>query len=219
MRPSLTRRTAPGTGQPVRFVETMAGTVAPIGTWTPPPGWDAGRDGEDEAAAESAVAAAAAGARAGPAAAREPLVLAGLQVAVGVCPGPDDGLPGRLIGGEVDHFGRRWRVSGGSFTALAATPDGGRRLRYRLDAVAGGQRIEVLGVKTVPGGLIRLWRQTTTLAVLVVHPDEHPPTAWAGTLRLTPGEFARQLTTMRGRPGAVAAFGLRFVRRLPLRAR
>lgn len=148
-----------------------------------------------------------------------PFVLAGLRIGVADRPGPDDGLPGRVLGGEVVHLGRQWRVGSGEFTALAAAPDGGRRMHYRLEASDGPHRIEVLGVKTVTGGALRIWRQTTTLDVRVLHPDEGPAPAWAGTLRLSAASFARQLTTMRGRPRALAAFGLRFAARLPLRAR
>jgi hypothetical protein len=148
-----------------------------------------------------------------------PFMLAGLRIGVADRPGPDDGLPGNVLGGEVVHLGRQWRVGGGEFTALAASPEGGRRMHYRLEASHGGRRIEVLGVKTVTGGALRIWRQTTTLDVRVLHPEEGSVPAWAGTLRLSAASFARQLTTMRGRPGALAAFGFRFAARLPLRAR
>jgi len=148
----------------------------------------------------------------------QPFALAGLRIEAAARPGPDDGLPGRVVGGEVRYLGRCWAVRRGSFLALARAADGGRRLQYHVDAANDEGRIDVRGVKTLTGGPLRWWRQTTTLAV-AVRMDGEARISAVGTLRLPARGFARQLTTMRGRPSALAAFGLRFPRRLPLRPR
>lgn len=148
---------------------------------------------------------------------REPLQLCDLVVRVSPVPGPDDGLPGELTGGTVRYGGRDYAVTAGRFVALAATPRG-RRMWYRVHAEsADHHRLDVAGVKRVTGWPWRWWADTSRMHVTVSTPDGAGDAD--GVVRLGPWAFARQLTTLRGRPVDVAAFVARFARRLTLPGR
>ncbi|HZE42062.1 MAG TPA: hypothetical protein VE172_24970 [Stackebrandtia sp.] len=134
------------------------------------------------------------------------LRLSKLSIRVNSRVGDRDGLHGTVTGGAVDLEGRRFSVSGGSFAALVRYR-GQRRMWYRIQAGP----VRVYGVKTVTGRPWRIWRDTTRMRVLAVHPDG---ARVSGEVRITARGFAGQLTTMRGRPTRLIAFGVRFARRL-----
>jgi hypothetical protein len=192
----------------VTFVESMTGFVHPCPPVPPPPTWRADPERFDATVRDAASAAA------GPGSAFE---LSDLAIRVRPEPGPDDGLDGVALSGLVSWEGREYRITGGEFVALAATPTGGRRLRYRLQAeAADADRILLAGVKIVTGRPWRWWRDTTRMDALIVtdaQGDQLHPAA-AGQLRLPVRAFARQLTTIAGGVGPVTAFLWRFGQRL-----
>jgi hypothetical protein len=185
----------------VTFVETMTGSAHRCEA-VRLPDWSVDPDGYDTAIVRAATA--------GPSA---PVVLRDLALAVDPTPGADDGLDGTLRGGTVCVGDERYRVTAGRFVALAAGPVTGRRLRYRITAeTPTGHRVDVAGVKLVTGRPWRWWADTTRMYVVLSTVD--PPAQLAGTVRITLPAFARQLTTLRGRPGDVLRFAARFAARL-----
>lgn len=192
----------------VTFVESMTGYVHRCPPAPPPPSWHAEPERFDATVHDAAAA------PAGPGSAIE---LSDLALRVRPEPGPDDGLDGVALSGRVRWDGREYRITGGEFVALAATPTGGRRLRYRLLAESGASdRILLAGVKIVTGRPWRWWRDTTRMFTLIItdaHGDRPRPAA-AGQLRLPPTAFARQLGTLAGGLAPVTAFLWRFAGRL-----
>ena len=96
-------------------------------------------------------------------------------------------------------------------------------MRYRLWFFAGGtgEPLTLVGFKDVgddPG--LDPWRDTTCLFTRILEghveagDDDNVPERARGLVLITPGMFARQLTTFRGHPLAVARFGWMFVRSL-----
>jgi hypothetical protein len=190
----------------VTFVETMSGVT----TGCPPPrlpDWAEDPDGYDTAVVRAATADSAGS----PATA---ISLRDLTLEVDPVPARDDGLAGIVRAGTVSLGDQDFRVLTGRFVALAASPVRGRRMRYRITAEAGtGERVDLAGVKTVTGRPWRWWSDTSRMYV-VVSATDHRSLAAAGTVQLSLSAFARQLTTLRGRPGDVTRFVARFVTRL-----
>ena len=96
-------------------------------------------------------------------------------------------------------------------------------MRYRLWFFAGGtgEPLTLVGFKDVgddPG--LDAWRDTTCLFTRILEghvrsdEDHDVPERARGLVLISPGMFARQLTTFRGHPVAVARFGWMFVRSL-----
>ncbi len=96
-------------------------------------------------------------------------------------------------------------------------------MRYRLWFFAGGtgEPLTLVGLKDVgndPG--LDAWRDTTCLFTRILEghveadEDENVPERARGLVMIEPAMFARQLTTFRGRPSAVARFGWMFARSL-----
>ena len=112
----------------------------------------------------------------------------------------------------------------GWFNLLAPGQRPGRTvMRYRLWFFAGGtgEPLTLVGFKDVgddPG--LDAWRDTTCLFTRILEghvragDDDDVPERARGLVLIKPGMFARQLTTFRGHPVAVARFGLMFVRSL-----
>jgi hypothetical protein len=194
----------------VTFVETMTGSTARCPR-TRLPDWSDDPDGYDTAIVRAATVDAADS----PA---TDVSLRDLTLEVDPTPAADDGLEGVVRAGTVRVGDRVYRVTGGRFVALAASPVRGRRMRYRIFAeTRGGERIDLAGVKVVTGRPWRWWMDTSRMHVVVstMGPES---TAAAGTVRLTVASFARQLTTVRGQPRDVLRFVARFVARLVLPA-
>ena len=202
----------------VTFVETMTGSATHREAM-PLPDWSVDPAGYDSAVVGAATVGPGIGPGADPAV---PIALRDLSLAVDPSPGHDDGLAGTVRSGTVRVGDQRYRVTTGRFVALAASTVGGRRLRYRFTAeTAAGHRVDVAGVKIVTGRPWRWWTDTTRMYVVLstVDPDRSDePTGLSGTVRITLPAFARQLTTLRGRPGDLARFVTRFAARLVLPA-
>jgi len=198
----------------VTFVETMTGATSRC----PPtrlPDWSDDPEGHDTAIVRAATARPAAS-PADPAAVT--VSLRGLALEVDTAPAGDDGLAGIVRAGTVRLGDREYRVTAGRFVALAAGPVRGRRMRYRITAGTGtGERLDLAGVKIVTGRPWRWWADTSRMYVMLSMPNGEPA-AVAGTVRLSLPAFARQLTTMRGRPLDVVRFVARFATRLVLPA-
>jgi hypothetical protein len=192
----------------VTFVESMTGFVRPCPPAPPPSPWRENPERFDATVHEAATS------TAGPASALE---LSDLALRVRPEPGPDDGLHGVALSGLLRWDDRTYRITGGEFVALATTPTGGRRLRYRLLAESGdSNRLVLAGVKIVTGRPARWWRDTTRMFALIVTGTEgsRPRPAVAGRLDLPVEAFARQLGTFTGGLGPVTAFLWRFGQRL-----
>ena len=195
----------------VRFIETMTGTVSPC----PPerlPDWYDDPEGFDSRVVQAS-SAASNGAT--------PLGMHDLALAVAPVAAGDDGLPGRVWAGIVQFGDQRYKVDAGRFLALASSPVHGRRLRYRISARAvTGERVDLAGVKVVTGRPWRWWLDTSRMYVyLAVSTEDGQLRAAAGTVRLGLAAFARQLTTLRGRPLDVLTFLGRFAARLVIPSR
>jgi hypothetical protein len=192
----------------VTFVETMTGSTRRC---PPPrlPDWS-----DDPAGYDTAVVRAATANSAGSLATA--VALRDLVLDVDPAPAGDDGLAGIVRAGTIHLGDQEYRVTAGRFVALAASPVRGRRMRYRITAETGtGERIDLAGVKIVTGRPWRWWTDTSRLYVTLSVLGREP-TAAAGTVRIAIPAFARQLTTMRGRPRDVMRFVARFVVRLVL---
>ncbi|HZM29851.1 MAG TPA: GMC family oxidoreductase N-terminal domain-containing protein [Acidimicrobiales bacterium] len=139
----------------------------------------------------------------------------------------DPSTPGRLSGTVIapSVSPRRLRVLDGSFRLVQEDPThvDTWNMRYELLLVADdGRRFSFEGYKVLTDLAFALdaWNDTTTLYSTLR--DEHGRVVAAGVLRITPSDFARQLTTMRitGVEGAasramwLARFGRRFARSL-----
>jgi hypothetical protein len=193
----------------VSFVETMTGATNRCPQLRLPD-WSDDPDGHDTAIVRAATADPA-----GPPAMA--VSLRGLALEVDPAPTGDDGLPGIIRAGTVRFGDQEYRVTAGRFVALAASPVRGRRMRYRITAETGtGDRLDLAGVKIVTGRPWRWWADTSRMYVMLS--TDHEPAAAAGTVRLALPAFARQLTTLRGRPRDVVRFVARFVTRLVLPA-
>ncbi len=120
--------------------------------------------------------------------------------------------------------GEHLPVVRGTFNLFAPGTSPGRTLmRYRLWFFAGddGRPLTFVGFKDVgndPG--LNVWRDTTCLFTRIldghVEPggDDAVPERARGLVLIEPAMFARQLTTFRGHPVAVARFGWMFARSL-----
>ena len=193
----------------VTFVETMCGSTHGC-PQTRLPNWSDDPDGYDTAIVRVATAYPAES----PATA---VCLRDLTLEVDPVPAGDDGLAGVVRAGTVRLGDQEYRVLAGRFVALAASPVRGRRMRYRITAETGtGERVDVAGVKIVTGRPWRWWADTSRMFLVVSILDRGSMAA--GTVRLAMPAFARQLTTLRGRPGDVMRFVARFVTRLVLPA-
>jgi hypothetical protein len=194
----------------VTFVETMAGYVnrcPPVR----PPDWLDDPDGHDTTIVRAATARPADSAA-------TPVALCDLALAVNPAPAGDDGLAGIARAGTVRLGDQEYRVTAGRFVALAASPVRGRRLRYRITAETDtGDRLDLAGVKIVTGRPWRWWTDTSRMYVMLS--IGHEPATVAGTVRLAIPAFARQLTTLRGRPLDIVLFLVRFATRLVLPSR
>jgi cholesterol oxidase len=158
----------------------------------------------------------------------------------------DPSHPGRLSGTVVAPIlsPRRLQVVDGSFVLVEEDPTHVDTwlMRYSMDLVAeDGRRYRFEGTKTLQDRAgLDAWSDATTLRVEIVEkdgegdgqasagangpgPEPQPePVRAKGVMTLTPGDFARQLTTMRviGVPGRLdrlrwlARFDARFVRSL-----
>jgi hypothetical protein len=190
----------------VTFVETMTGSTNRCST-VRPPDWSDDPDGYDTVIVRAATA--------------DPtdptataVSLRDLTLEVDPAPAGDDGLVGIVRAGTIRHGDQEYRVIAGRFVALAVSPVRGRRLRYRITAeTATGERVDLAGVKIVTGRPWRWWADTSRMYVVLSPMDSGPPAA-AGTVRIAIPAFARQLTTLRGRPRDVIRFIARFVTRL-----
>jgi hypothetical protein len=199
----------------VIFVETMTGSATHREA-VPLPDWWVDPAGYDSAVVGAATVGPGIDPGTDPAV---PIALRDLALAVDPAPGPDDGLAGTVRSGTVRIGDQRYRVTTGRFVALAAGTAGGRRLRYRITAeTSAGQRVDVAGVKIVTGRPWRWWTDTTRMYVVLSTVDPDGPTSLSGTVRITLPAFARQLTTLRGRPGDIVRFVTRFAARLMLPA-
>jgi cholesterol oxidase len=118
---------------------------------------------------------------------------------------------------EARFLGGRQPVDAGEFNLFVPGPSEGMwTMRYRLPFRDGQRRALVLdGHKEIEDGAgLDAWRDTTRLAT-TIRPegpsgDGGGPAIARGILAITPGAFARQLTTFRGDPRAIATFGVHF---------
>ena len=138
----------------------------------------------------------------------------------------DPATPGRVSGTVVAPVlsPRRLRVVDGSFRLAQEDPTrvDTWHMLYAMRLVADdGRRFTFDGHKVLHDRFgLDVWSDTTTLYVTIRDDLGHPVAA--GVMRITPGDFARQLTTLRvtGVDGRVerivwaARFGRRFVRSL-----
>jgi hypothetical protein len=112
-------------------------------------------------------------------------------------------------------------VTGGEFELFSpGSSPGRRRMGYRLPLDTPAGPMTLLGFKDVGDDRgIDAWPDTTTLFTRLVHGDAgfDAPVAGEysrGILRLGPVMLARQLTTFRGSPVAIARFGAFFLGQL-----
>ncbi|MGH9232850.1 MAG: alpha/beta fold hydrolase [Acidimicrobiales bacterium] len=138
----------------------------------------------------------------------------------------DASTPGRLSGTVTAPAvsPRRMRVVDGSFRLAQEDPThvDTWHMTYAMRLVADdGHHFDFAGHKVLHDRFgLDLWSDTTTLYVTISDDDGRPVAA--GIMRIAPGDFARQLTTMRvtGVDGRLeqarwlARFGRRFVRSL-----
>jgi cholesterol oxidase len=139
----------------------------------------------------------------------------------------DPSIPGRLSGTVIapSVSPRRLRVIDGSFRLVQEDPThvDTWKMRYEMLLVADdGRRFGFDGYKVLTDLAFALdaWNDTTTLYSTLR--DEDGGVVAAGVLRISPGDFARQLTTMRitgvesptARALWLAKFGRRFARSL-----
>lgn len=201
----------------IRFRERMAG---PVGSVDPRP-WLLPARGRSTADGELASSALAPDVSAGVVLDLDDLHL----VVVGVDP-DSDAFRARVTSGTVRGIGGAVLPVTCGFADLLAVAPGRRRMHYRLLVLHGGHAYVVEGVKTVTGRRWRAWRETTTLATVVVRfsraevvgaDDESWLAAGsadgvvvaAGVLRVR--GLVRQVVSMRG---AVAGFLVGFARRV-----
>jgi cholesterol oxidase len=205
-------------GRPgIRFTERMAGWAGPAAGAGPTPG---------EAARGVPVAAALAGAERGKAdGSRIEFVL---TIDVDDLPAmlADPATPGRLSGTVIAPVlsPRRLRVVDGSFCLAQEDPTHVEtwHMRYSMRLVADdGRRFTFDGTKILQDRAgLDTWGDTTTLYVTLR--EEAGELRAAGVMHISPGDFARQLSTMRitgvdgrlDRARWLARFGKRFARSL-----
>jgi predicted acylesterase/phospholipase RssA len=127
-------------------------------------------------------------------------------------------------------FGGVRRIESGTFELFADRGDPTRKeMRYRLQFYDDqGKPYTMVGVKTVESGdPLRIWPETTTLHVRVLHGDiaagdeRHAEVVAAGVVRLGPLDLLRELTTFRvsgsspsARAAALGRFGVLFLGKL-----
>jgi hypothetical protein len=141
-----------------------------------------------------------------------PMVWQDLAIAVKMgTVGADGGLSGVIEGGKILVGGltaEALTIQQGEFALLPATPQGERRMRYRLLCQAdNGQRYLLYGFKRIarrPGRFLPLaiWQDTTTLFVTIYALDGQgaPTTVTAtGIIHIHLIDFLKQMLTMRAR--------------------
>lgn len=142
-----------------------------------------------------------------------PMIWQDLAIAVKLgATGADGGLSGAIEAGKILVGGLAagaLTIQQGEFALLPATPQGERRMRYRLVCQAGdGQRYLLYGFKRIarqPGRFLPLavWQDTTTLYVTIYALDGQgaPTTVTAtGVIHIHLIDFLKQMLTMRARP-------------------
>jgi cholesterol oxidase len=188
-RPRAGEATTPG----VRFTERMAGWVGAAS--------EGGRGDTAPAGAEDA-------SRAGAERGRADGTLCEFVLTIEIDDLPallaDPSTPGRLSGTVIAPVlsPHRLRVADGSFRLVQEDPThvDTWNMRYLLDLVAeDGRRFAFEGHKVLNDRSFALdaWNDTTTLYVTVREGGPEGGVVAAGVLRIAPGDFARQLTTMR----------------------
>jgi cholesterol oxidase len=121
-----------------------------------------------------------------------------------------------------DALGGKLGVEHGTFNLFVDTEPGVKHMLYRLFFRDGaGHPLTLSGYKLIENDAgFDVWKDTTTLFTRVLrgHVDEaEEPGAElvaSGVLRIRARDFARQLTTFRGSLGALAGFGVIFLRQL-----
>jgi cholesterol oxidase len=214
--PPLVRSPAGATTPGVRFTERMAGWVGAahqVAGDEAPPAEDISRTGAERGRADGTVCEFV------------------LTIEIDDLPAllADPSTPGRLSGTVIAPAlsAHRLRVADGSFRLVQEDPThvDTWNMRYLLDLVAeDGRRFTFEGHKVLNDRSFALdaWNDTTTLYVTVRSGGPEGDVVAAGVLRIAPGDFARQLTTMRitGVEGALdqarwlARFGRTFARSL-----
>jgi len=129
------------------------------------------------------------------------------------------GAHGYLV---CDALGGRLPVEHGWFNLFVDTEPGVKRMLYRLFFRDGaGHPLTLSGYKLVKDDAgFDVWRDTTTLFTRVLrgHVDAEAEAGAeivaSGVLRIRARDFARQLTTFRGRLGALLKFGTIFLGQL-----
>ncbi len=123
---------------------------------------------------------------------------------------------------DCDLLGGRRPVEKGTFNLFVGSEPGERRMLYRLFlADAAGHPLTLSGFKEVRDDRgFDIWRDTSTLftTVLAGHVDKDAQAGArvvaAGVITIHIPDFMRQLTTFRGTPQAMAAFGRLFLGQL-----
>jgi hypothetical protein len=121
------------------------------------------------------------------------------------------GAHGYLV---CDALGGRLPVEHGAFNLFVDTEPGVKHMLYRLFFRDGsGHPLTLTGFKLVKNDAgFDVWRDTTTLFTRVLrgHVDAQAEAGAeivaSGVLRIRARDFARQLTTFRGGPGALVKF-------------
>ena len=127
------------------------------------------------------------------------------------------GAHGYLV---CDALGGRLPVEHGAFNLFVDTAPGVKHMLYRLFFRDGaGHPLTLSGHKLIENNAgFDVWRDTTTLFTRVlrghVPQDEGAEIVASGVLRIRARDFARQLTTFRGKPGPLLKFGTIFLGQL-----
>jgi hypothetical protein len=121
-----------------------------------------------------------------------------------------------------DALGGKLAVEHGTFNLFVDTEPGVKHMLYRLFFRDGtGHPLTLSGYKLIKDDAgFDVWKDTTTLFTRVLrgHVDEQGDSGAeivaSGVLRIRVRDFARQLTTFRGRAGALVRFGSIFLGQL-----
>jgi hypothetical protein len=118
------------------------------------------------------------------------------------------------ITGTLDYapFGTGLPVTRGTFNLFSPGGPGERIMEYRLAFQHGGTSYFLDGKKHAhddPG--FDIWKDTTTLITIVHEAAPDGPIAAAGVLSLGVEALTRMMTTMRGDPESLVAFGKLFL--------